>query len=1468
MNAADNKQRDSKMENLWVTIDRSTGMISVKNDGATIPIQRHKEYDMYVAELLFGELLTSDNYDDNEKRVVGGRNGYGAKLANIFSSKFQVVTCDGKTKLTCRWSDSMRKKELSVKEPSSEKSFTEVTFYPAWHLFGMPGMTTDIEKLFSRRVYDMVGTVKKCKIWFNGKQISLKGFEAYASLYLPDPPPCPVDGSPGESLIKKFVSINFADRWEILVGECKQNYPNQVSFVNSICTSKGGTHVDLIVNQIVKAIQKKHVNWKPQHIKSSVCIFINCLIENPSFDSQTKTHLTSRPATFGSDPTFTDKQLKAILASGIEAAVNRINELSEDKTAARALNVTISSGRLNIPKLDDANYAGTAKWKDCTLILTEGDSAKTSCLAGLSIVGRDRYGVFPLRGKLLNVRDVSLTTMIANQEIKNLLAILGLKYGQEPKNMRYGSVMIMTDQDPDGSHIKGLIVNLFHKYWPMLLKKPGFLKQFVTPLVKVRKGQTEIAFYSSPQYDKWAIENNNGKGWFIKYYKGLGTSTDREFKEYFLRLNNHQIDFEYSGALDDEKICMVFSKDRAEDRKRWIESYADGTFFDCKSATVTYTDFIDKELILFSRYDVVRSVPSLIDGFKPGQRKVLFAAFKRGMTSEVKVAQFAAYVAEHSCYHHGETSLQSTIINMAQTFVGTNNINLFYPGGQFGSRKEGGKDASAARYIFTRLMNLTRLIFPASDDPLLKYQNEEGVIIEPHWYCPVIPMVLINGAEGIGTGWSTSVPNYCPKDIIINMKRLLRGMDYVSMTPKYRGFQGEIVPKKTGDSYDTVGTYEWLDELTLRVTELPIKTWTQTYKEFLDSLLPDAVDQQIKLAATVKAKAKAKVVKAKMTKKTKKEFVGEDEDQIEAETAPAKLTFQIENYTDNSSNAEVCFTISVTKDMKSMFLSTKEELEKNLKLKSSVSTSNLTLFNADGKIYRFSSEKDILFEFMIIRHEKYVQRKASLLANLGFECNILENKCRFIKEIISGKLIVSNRKRADLLKELQDKQYDTMSTLKTKHRAPTVPKGELELANEAAEHEVEFPDEIQESQSIPLAQDYHYLLSLAIWTLTKEKVENLEKETQKKKAEQDEIRRTSVEQMWDNDLNAILKQVIKMEDEDAKLLEMERSTSKKAKELIKKAGGKKVLIGSPGAKKPKAKAKRRSKDSEDEIFDSDGEDSDVDVFNVDDLDQATPLISKFMNSKQKRGSLDAVSVDDATLGELASVIHKLPDLFLDVMRVSFKPFEAPALPSSFIQAPKPLKTMSNLIKAETDTKFAVKSLKSESLGMFLIAEELKRDIDSEIKSMLSPIKPLSKSKPDNPTAVGKAKPKLLKQPVAEAKKSRGRAIFESESDSDSVEIDENFDIIEDTPQVKKRGSYNIDDSDEEDNYSNHSDQDDSVESYSNNSSAEENDDFETPVKPKAKVKAKAKAKTQPKSKAVSAGAAKRKKILESDDEDY
>lgn len=1139
VNAADNLQRDPQgMDSIKVEIDQQNCSISVWNNGRGLPVVMHKEQKVYVPELVFGHLLTSDNYDDTACKVVGGRNGYGAKLANVFSTEFKVETCDGKNRFTQVFRNNMQVKGKPEIVPSKEKSFTCITFKPDLAKFGMTKLDDDIVSLLSKRVYDVAGsTLEKCGVHLNGEKLDIKNFRDYCDLYL-----LTRQGVP--QIYEKC-----SDRWEICVSLTERGF-NQVSFVNSICTIRGGTHVTHVSDQIVEAILEKvktqskekvkgGVDVKPHHVRNHIWVFIKCLIENPAFDSQTKETLTTKQSKFGSRCELSEKFLSEVSSCGVVdlilmAAMAKSKVDLGKKLKANTSRVTRLTG---IPKLEDANDAGGKLSSECSLILTEGDSAKALAVSGLSVIGRDKWGVFPLRGKVLNVRDATLKQMMANEEIQNLIKIIGLdlnkEYDAELKGLRYGSIMIMADQDTDGSHIKGLLINLIHAWWPSLARLPGFMKEFFTPIVKATRGKTQLCFYTLPEYEAWKTETNGGKGYKIKYYKGLGTSTSKEAKEYFGALDTHQIKYRYDGVEDDRSIDLAFNKKRSDDRKAWINSYEDGNLIDHTQKEVSYKDFVDKELVLFAKANVSRAIPSMVDGFKPSQRKVLFGCFKRNLKNDVKVAQLVGYVSEQAAYHHGETSLSETIVGMAQDFVGSNNINLLMPQGQFGTRLQGGKDSASARYIYTRLAPITRAIFPAADDHVLEYQNEDGLSVEPRWYCPILPMVLVNGVEGIGTGWSSSVPNFNPRDIISNLRRWLKGKQLEDMTPWYAGFCGRIVKSKEEGKFEVAGIISYLGDNKAEITELPVKRWTQDYREFLEEHLP----------------------------KGEKKKEGN------------KL---LEDYQEHHSEKTVHFELSLSAEGNAQ--AEKDNLEKAFKMRSSISFNNMMLFNADGKIKKYDSALDILREFADVRLSIYETRKAYLLARLTREREVLSAKARFVKMVIEGKIVIRKRKIVDLAQDLRKNGFKALWELKGESAAETEEKGEDEEADEddGSGEEGDAPDATRKA-----VKDFEYLVGMPISTLTAEKVAKLMQEQEKKAQELQTLKRKKPSDLWLEDLEVL--ETALNERDAAALQEEEKEQAKIQKAKSKASAGrrsvKRSASGPPAPKsevKPKAAKESRS----------------------------------------------------------------------------------------------------------------------------------------------------------------------------------------------------------------------------------------------------------------------------------------------------
>ncbi|QRV76148.1 DNA topoisomerase 4 [Ceratobasidium sp. AG-Ba] len=517
--------------------------------------------------------------------------------------------------------------------------------------------------------------------------------------------------------------------------------------------------------------------------------------------------------------------------------------------------------------------------------------------------------------------------------------------------------------------------------------------------------------------------------------------------------------------------------------------------------------------------DNIRSIPSVVDGLKPGQRKVIFGCFKRKLKNEIKVAQLVGYISEKTAYHHGEQSLTMTIVGLAQNFVGSNNINLLKPEGQFGTRARGGKDAASARYIFTNIPRMTRAIFHQSDDALLNYLKDDNDSIEPEWYMPVVPLVLINGADGIGTGWSTSIPNYNPIDIVENLRRLMRGEPLEPMTPWYRGFKGSI-EKFAEDKYKVSGIIERTNT-GVDIKELPIRTWTQDYKEQIE------------------------------------EWV------MGTEKVPQMVKASIHDYREHHTPRTVHFEL-VLGD-KEIAKAEAEGLEKHFKLVGQISTSNMICFDPNGKIKKYNSPEEILEEFYPLRLSYYQKRKQYMCDELERQFERLSNQARFVHMIIKKELVVSNKKKADLCAELRKLDFR--------------PFPKVRKAKESGENE-EAMEEDEEDQPAGANSDYDYLLGMAIWSLTREKVEKLLAEQAAKEEEWNLLLKRKPIDLWDEDLNEFLKAWEGMLEEDilaeAGNTKKKNATLRTRKSIAGKKGKRAADSGSEDDFKPiKAPVKRK-----------------------------------------------------------------------------------------------------------------------------------------------------------------------------------------------------------------------------------------------------------------------------------------------------
>lgn len=1670
VNARDHQIKDKTCKTIKVTIDKETGTISVFNDGNGIPVvmisakleKNGPDVELYVPELIFGYLLTGSNYkDDTRNKTTGGKNGYGAKLANIFSKSFIVETVyiNKKEKVFKKFIqkhyDNMSRKDDPIITNVSEdtKPYTKITFTPDLARFKMKELTDGVIKLFNKRVYDISAcTNEKVSVYLNNKEIKTKNFDDFIKLHYakdfnPLPKSIPKELSNIDPPMMVYEEIN--DRWKVGVVFDPDNGDDQISFVNGIWTYNGGTHANHVIDQITKKISEelkkgktKSLTIKPTQIREHLTFFIDSVIDNPGFSSQTKESLNTKVSDFGSKCEIDSGFMGKLFKTGILQVVSALAQAKAEAGIKKSDGTKTSSVK-NIPKLDDAHWAGTKKSKECRLILTEGDSAKAYALSGIEILGRDKFGAFPLKGKMLNVRNATPTQINNNEEFEKIKKILGLKQGvkyTDVSKLRYGGIVILTDQDSvtedtplllknnneqyeirtidninisdwknengketsttdfqvwtdkgwtkivrvirhkvnkkiyrvlthtgvvdvtedhsllskdgteiepkkckindellhsypnfednliivpenfedlsckeiyevakkfkiqyyqnysknelinrinelrtipllklntintiskeeayvmglffadgtcqiykwdykkkpinrpneytfhrtsyswaisntnidylnksinilkkiydydfkiiedrhganinghklmykliinggkktspiikkyrnffydkhslkkippeilnsslevrenffegyydgdgckvsksgsksfdingkiganglfflcksigyevsinthedkknnniytltltkgtqqhhpntikkilelgnderyvydletenhhfqagigrmivhntDGSHIKGLLVNMFQHFWPELLLIDGFIQTLATPLIKVwkisdKKKTNPKVFYSVSEYEKWAdeiIKKGEIKKWGVpKYYKGLGTSDANEAKELFKEYDERIVSFIWekhnqngeriketnsekdnndnsdsdsdsdtetkakksaiklikiqrdriiTDSVSTHSIVKAFAKDESDQRKEWLSLYDKNNVLEYNKPKITYTEFIDKDLKHFSIEDTIRSIPSLVDGLKPSQRKVLYAGFKRNLKSEVKVAQFASYVAEHTAYKHGEKSLEDTIVGMAQRFPGSNNIYLFHPCGNFGFRRQGGDERASSRYIFTYLDPISRKIFINKDEQILNYLEDEGEMIEPDVYLPIIPMVLANGAKGIGTGWSTDIPMYNPMDVIDNSLRKLDGKNFKPMHPWYYGFKGSIeksTEKNKESGYKITGVFDVIDYNTIKISEIPIKGpyWKSLdYEEFIKTLEDTGKEEK-------KTKEKSGI-----NKRTPDKILEHIKPDCGNDTINFKVTFkgqELQNLIKNSDDE-------------------KGGVEKALKLVANISTTNMWLFDSNGQIKKYESPLEIMEEFFEFRLKKYAERKQYHLKFLNNELEILKYQVKFIQDVLDNKIIIYKKKRADIIATLKKLNYPKLSI---RLDALDPPNDDIDDSDDKVEKNTdENTDEIKKKKRVYF-KSYDYVTGMKLFSLTHEKIEELNKKLKDKKDERDDYNSTSESELWRRELLELKEYYpnwLEEREEEQNKYDIAKigKNGKMQKVSVKKSAKKPVISkinksdsesdSEPDNEKPNKKTKVVESDSEDE----------------------------------------------------------------------------------------------------------------------------------------------------------------------------------------------------------------------------------------------------------------------------------------------
>jgi len=1170
VNVRDAGIRDKGVTTVKVDINRFENTISVWNNATTgIPIEKLKS-GLYAPESIFGKLLTGENFKDWEGKITGGKNGYGSKCTNIYSTKFEIDCGDTKTEQRYKqvFTNNMADKtDPSITKYTGKKEgYVKITYNPDLKkLGGMEKIDDDAYKLMIRRVYDLAATTPETmKIYLNGKVLKIRTFEKYIDMFLGPSKDSKrvfitLKNQITDKEIEKLSEENQLERkkkgqkgWEQQF-EFKDVHPNEIqwdvavalsngslthtAYVNGIHNPDGGEHVDYIQKKIVRQISDyiKHIKKKDvvsnEHIKNNLWIFVNATIINPAFDSQTKRKVTTKSSKFfykTKIPTEFIEQLEK--RCKITSRVMRISEAIEMDQLNESARKT-KKRKLRIEKLNEAKFAAhPTKSEQCVLILTEGDSAKTLASSGLNVIGTEHYGIYPLRGKVLNVQGATGKQLLNNKEYSDFKDIIGLHEGwtiKDKDSLRYGKIMIMTDQDLDGYHIKTGIINWLRTRFPdLLFEYPDFVECFVTPIVTAdspKKGEEKLLFFSQQDFEEW--KNNNPdkfKKYKIRYLKGLGTTTKQDAKKYFEDFDLHRKTYYSHDKVETCKaIDLAFGGNRTiQERKEWLRTYDENDVLDYSQPRISIIDSVNKELKHFSTYSYRRAIPNLCDGLKTTQRKILWTMIKQRIwETEKKVAQIKGAVSDKAQYHHGEDSIAAAIVKMAQNYVGSNNLNLLTPEGQFGSRILNGDDASADRYIFTKLEPCVKHLFDQRDYALLNYEiDDENNPIEPTYYITTIPLALVNGAQGTGTGFSTTVPMFNPLDVIDRIEVLLKHADDNSsledlkniklddMVPWFREFKGTVERNLDDTCYICVGKWERVDSTKIKITELPVGPKSDSfekYKEWLESRLFDAQSKTEKDVSSTKRKRDSESRLTSSKKVTTSNYFLKDID---------------ESITDDKAEYIITFKDEQTLDtyIKSSGRLKDYAFERTLNLVNNIPYTNMMLFNEKEELQKFDTPEDVIRYFFPLRLKMYLDRKNLLINDLQVEVDKITEKVRFLEMIIDGSLKILKQPTHVIISQLEQNNFKTFQ-----------------------------PNTDGEDK-------YKYLLKIPISSVSLEKVEKYRKEKSDKLGELDILKNTSPKEMWTIDLKNLKDEIAKQNNIVKEQENYKKKSTKSTKKTTKK----------------------------------------------------------------------------------------------------------------------------------------------------------------------------------------------------------------------------------------------------------------------------------------------------------------------------
>lgn len=886
VNVIDHRQRNLKGKSRVTYLEAmyQNGIVSIENDGPGIEVEIHPELQRYVPEVISTLYLKGENLDKDANDITGGTNGLGMKLTNTYSNRFTLETYDDSNKKL--YTQTSRNNMSQIEEPeiktgraipaAIKKSHTTITFEPDYVSLGYKEAFVGTEyeqqfiRVFKTRLIMAKMYMRDLKITFNGDEI-----------HLPDMTSLPrrIFGENIEPLttIVKDTSDN-AYHWEICALCVKNDEKTMTHFtnVNGVCV-RNGTHVKYLYDQIydklktkIRGAIKDKIKMTKALLYSHLVLFVNSKIPNSAlaWSGQRKDEC-SMEMTAIKHYKFAESFLNKIALAVKEAIIsNLIDENNETEWAVDA-----SKKKDKYEKYTPAeNIKYKAKKGETRLLFPEGDSAETMVRTGISEIGGfKRNGICNLGGNIVNARkeiDVIekggkqlkiLKVKLKNNELFKFLIQhtgLNLNYDYDPDSasyadqmaeLKYGCFVVCVDQDLDGiGKIFSLFVNIFHLFWPNLLKQ-GYIKRFATPIIRVFKNGNKnnfIDFYDDYEYKKW-IQTPESKGtWTTKYYKGLA-GHERPFvihmyknfdNNLFTYVPDEQTDafFEiYLGKDSDNRKDILSTRvmlPTVEEKARMLET---------KQISLSFHLNYDTKSQKLS--NINQKLHDVVGGMNEAGRKIYCGSYNafKNTNEEIKVAQLTGHISKEVKYHHGEASLEKSIKQKAFVGIGGKQMPVFLPESSLGSRLKGGKDAGSARYVYVKFnKDLMNKVYPPADSFYLNYVFDEGANVEPEYYIPIVPMVILESICMPADGWKIEVHARDLKDVVRAVKRMImyskQGLEIDKIIiPRLKPF---IDPRFKGtvkqiglDTY-TVGCYESdRRSNTITITELPIGRWNDTY---------------------------------------------------------------------------------------------------------------------------------------------------------------------------------------------------------------------------------------------------------------------------------------------------------------------------------------------------------------------------------------------------------------------------------------------------------------------------------------------------------------------------------------------------------------------------------------------------------------------------------------------------------------